>query len=64
MASSVDRFVGRIRHAWLSMQLAALQLTFLSRYSVLLGSALDITRGNAQLVAENALLRRQSVILS
>jgi hypothetical protein len=46
------------------MQLAALQLTFLSRYSVLLGSALDITRGNAQLVAENALLRRQSVILS
>src|SRR3990170_9036933 len=63
MSSLVDRFIRRIRSALVSLEHAALQLTRPSRYSVLLGSALDFTRSNAQLVSENALLRQQLIIL-
>ena len=47
----------------MSLEHAAFQLPRPSRHSVLLGSALDSTRSNAQLVAENALLRMQLIAL-
>jgi len=46
-----------------SLLWASLQLPRPFRYSVLLGSALNFTRSNAELVAENALLRQQLIIL-
>ena len=63
MSSLVDRFVRPIRSALASLLWAALQLPRPFRYSVLLGSALDIARSYSDLVAENALLRRQLIIL-
>jgi len=63
MSSLVDLFIRAVHSALLSLERASLQLPRPSRYSVLLGSALDFTRSNAQLVAENALLRMQLVIL-
>ena len=63
MSSLVDRFIRRMRSALLSLEHASLQLPGPSGYSVLLGSALDFTRSNAELVAENALLRQQLIIL-
>jgi len=62
-SSLVDRFIRRMRSALLSLEHASLQLPRPSRYSVLLGSALDFTRSNAELVAENALLRQLLVVL-
>jgi hypothetical protein len=58
MSSLVNRFIRRIASALVSLKHASLQLPQPCRYSVLLGSALDFTRSNAQLVAENALLRQ------
>jgi len=63
MSSVADQLIRCMRSALLSLQHASLQLTRPSRYSVLLGFALDFTRSNAQLVAENALLLMQLVIL-
>jgi len=63
MSSLVNRCIRPIRSALLSLERASLQLPRPFRYSVLLGSALDITRSNAELVAENALLLQQLVIL-
>jgi len=63
MSSLVNRFIRRIASALVSLKHASLQLPQPCRYSVLLGSALDFTRSNAQLVAENALLRQQLIIL-
>jgi len=63
MSSLVDRSIRPIHSALLSLERASLQLPWPSRYSVLLGSALDFTRSYAQLVAENALLRQQLIIL-
>jgi len=63
MASFAHRFVHRIRSAWASMELACLHLPRPSRYSVVLATALDVTRSKAQLVAENALLRQQLILL-
>jgi len=50
MSSLVGRFIRRIRSALLSLEHAGLQLTQSPRYAVLLGSALDITRSNAELI--------------
>ena len=63
MSSLVDRFIRRIRSALASLQLASLHLPPPPRDSVLLGSALDFTCSNAQLIVENALLRQQLIIL-
>jgi len=63
MSSLVDRLIRHIASALASLERAFLQLTRPSRYGVLLGSALDFTRSHAELVAENALLRLQLVIL-
>jgi len=63
MSSLVNRFIRRIRSALVSLDHASLQLTRPSCCSALLGFAFDISRSKAQLVAENALLRQQLVIL-
>jgi len=63
MSSLVHRLIRRRFSAFASLLRAALQLPRPCRYSVLLGSALDITRTNAQLAAESALLRMQLIIL-
>ena len=63
MSSFVDRFIRHIHSALATLELASLHLPRPSRYSALLGSAFDITRTNAQLAAENTLLRQQLVIL-
>jgi hypothetical protein len=63
MSSLVHQLIRRRFSAFAFLLRAALQLPRPSRYSVLLGSALDFTRSYAQLVAENALLRQQLIIL-
>jgi len=63
MSSVVARIIRPIHSALLSLERASLQLPRPSRYYVLLGSALDFTCSNAQLVAENALLHQQLIIL-
>ena len=58
-----DQFIRRTRSALVSLERASLQLPRPSRYSVHLGFALEVTRSNADLVAENALLGQQLIIL-
>ena len=64
MSYSVDRFIRPLRSILPSLEQAYLHLTRPSRHSVVLATALDVTRSKAELVAENALLRQQLVILN
>ena len=64
MSCSVDRLIRPLRSILPSLEQAFLHLTRPSRHSVLLATALDVTRNKAELVAENALLRQQLVILN
>lgn len=62
VSSIVKPLIGLARSTLSSLDQAFRHLTLPSRHSVVLTTALDVTRSKAELIAENALLRQQMII--
>ena|GEM_PF-3265133 len=63
MSSIVKPLIRLVCSIFPSLDQAFLHLTLPSRHSVVLTTALDVTRSKAELIAENALLGQQMIIL-
>ena len=63
MLNLFHQFAQRFIGSFSSLEQAFLHLTQPSRHSIVLSTAADLTRSKADLIAENALLRQQLIIL-